>query len=468
MPLARILTLNPEQVNDFAQQFYDLGFEVEVVSPHEQSLGPADLEIEFAICDQQQILARAAAIATQLQAEVVVFPKAIPPLPKPIPITANLDREFAELQPEEGRRGSEGRMEASPEAEHILEYEDQPAVLNQKVDAVPEPATRTPSALQQLARSFREGISHLGPKLVHGMARMRTALSAMAGAVANRTRALREGFKLRLAQARADRDRRLVEIRQRQAEAAQQAAVIEQEHQREMQLAAAEHERLHEEEATLAATMQQQEIMRLKGENDKLIAEVERLRTESKEQLAALELARHTAEEQQRQTQQQPSLVATPEPVKAAPGKARQLRGALAGAVAASALFLAGMLLANFQSVAPLSRDLSDGSVEQEVPFGPTTVHGAPGVTVGGPTAVKPTPATSAPQPQAPVQAQPQPVKSNPDTAKPSPEWRHFRRSSSDSQDNVNDGVVVRHFRQPSPATQTAQQRAGIKRYSDE
>src|SRR5215471_2037001 len=87
MPLARILTLCPEDADGLADQLQQLGFEVEVASPNEQELSPADLEIEFAICDQQQVLGRAAAIGAQLQAEVVVFPGAIPPLPKGAMVT---------------------------------------------------------------------------------------------------------------------------------------------------------------------------------------------------------------------------------------------------------------------------------------------------------------------------------------------------------------------------------------------
>src|SRR5215469_4349934 len=84
MPLARILTLRPEETTGISQQLQQLGFDVEVTSPHERNLSPAELEIEFAICDQQQVLARASAIATQLQADVIVFPGALPPMPKSV------------------------------------------------------------------------------------------------------------------------------------------------------------------------------------------------------------------------------------------------------------------------------------------------------------------------------------------------------------------------------------------------
>src|SRR5262249_55333221 len=84
MPLARILTLRSEDATFLREELEQIGFEVEIANPHQQPHSVADLEIEFAICDQQQVLARAAAIATQLQAEIVVFPGAIPPMPKAV------------------------------------------------------------------------------------------------------------------------------------------------------------------------------------------------------------------------------------------------------------------------------------------------------------------------------------------------------------------------------------------------
>jgi hypothetical protein len=140
------------------------------------------------------------------------------------------------------------------------------------------------------------------------------------------------------------------------------------------------------------------------------------------------------------------------------------LRGALAGAAAAIFLFLAGIVLANFQARSPVSGKLNNRA-EQQVPFGPTTVHGAPGATAGGAGAAKPSPAAVASRLQAAPRAQAQPAKSSPAPAKPSPQWHHFRTSTSG---NEND-VIVRHFSPPKPTTQTAQQRQpAIKRYSDE
>src|SRR5215831_3159309 len=101
MPLARILTLRSEDATFLREELEQIGFEVEIANPHQQPHSVADLEIEFAICDQQQVLARAGAIATQLQAEVVVFPGAVPPMPKAVQTTVEVPAavpEHADLQ----------------------------------------------------------------------------------------------------------------------------------------------------------------------------------------------------------------------------------------------------------------------------------------------------------------------------------------------------------------------------------
>src|SRR5215471_11032261 len=97
MPLARILTLVPEATTPLIEELRRMGFAVEVANPNQEQPAPADLEIEFAVCDQQQVLGRAAAIAAQLRAEVVVFPNAIPPLPKPAPVAAEVPVEVPAL-----------------------------------------------------------------------------------------------------------------------------------------------------------------------------------------------------------------------------------------------------------------------------------------------------------------------------------------------------------------------------------
>jgi hypothetical protein len=72
MPLARIITGYPEHIADLSQQLQREGFSVEVAAPDQIHLQPADLEIDFAICNPAEVLQQAARRATELRADVVV------------------------------------------------------------------------------------------------------------------------------------------------------------------------------------------------------------------------------------------------------------------------------------------------------------------------------------------------------------------------------------------------------------
>ena len=83
MPLARIFTRNPERTTDLSLQLQQQGYTVEVVSPDQAHLAPADLEIEFEICERTDILERAAGLATELGADVAVAPGVLRPAHQP-------------------------------------------------------------------------------------------------------------------------------------------------------------------------------------------------------------------------------------------------------------------------------------------------------------------------------------------------------------------------------------------------
>jgi hypothetical protein len=80
MPLARIFTRNPERTTDLSSQLQQQGYKVEVVSPDQTHLAPADLEIEFELCERTDVLARAADLATELEADVAVAPGILQPV----------------------------------------------------------------------------------------------------------------------------------------------------------------------------------------------------------------------------------------------------------------------------------------------------------------------------------------------------------------------------------------------------
>jgi hypothetical protein len=83
MPLARILTRNPERTADLSNQLKQQGYSVEVARPDQANLAPADLEIEFEVCERADVLDRAADLATELGADVAVAPGILQMPPKP-------------------------------------------------------------------------------------------------------------------------------------------------------------------------------------------------------------------------------------------------------------------------------------------------------------------------------------------------------------------------------------------------
>jgi hypothetical protein len=239
---------------------------------------------------------------------------------------------------------------------------------------------------------------------------------------------------------------RRVAREQRRAELAREAAAREQ-------------ERFKQEE--IAAAARQQEFQRLQTEREERRAEMERLRIDAEEQAVAQHQARIEAKEQRKQRVALPGR----QTQRAAGWQTSQLRGVFTGAIAAAILFALGMLLANFSPTTPFPASVTKGSAEQEMPFGPTTLHGAPtsaGVTVGGIPASKPLHAgNNAARPAVPAQTKPQPSKAK----APSPKKR-FRSSNRNGDDGTADDVVVRHFKPQQPA-QPHPQQAGLKRYSD-
>lgn len=453
MPLARILTLSPEDANVFARQLRELGFEVEVVNPNEEHLVPADLEIEFAICDQQQVLGRAAAIAAELEAEVLVFPGAIPHLPKPIPMaeSTSVSAELANepyLEPLAANETlgpfAELPQRQSEAASHLVEFSERPEVSNRGPETVKASATRLRTLpFSALASALRSSLRRSNAALSRGMAGAKRASSSASSAVAALVLEFHERMEQRVARIRAAREQRLVDRRKRHAEAMQRASALEQERRREAELAAAAH---------------QQELQRMQTEKERRPAEMERLKSESRERVMALPKVSPAPQPEQ------PVL-----PEKQNRVRRGQLRGAFAGAVAASFFFILGMILANLNALTPLSRSLANGSVEEQLPFGPTTLHAPPASTKPVSAVSRPQIPVAAPAKPAPLANKPNPARTTVPGNKPSPEWHHFQRSSSANEDtHTADDVVVKHFGPPRKTTQTAQQQAGLKHYSDQ
>jgi hypothetical protein len=74
MALARIVTRYPELTDVLRRQLQEQGYTVETLDPEAASTTVADLEIQLELCDPDDVLRRAAELATSLQADIAIAP----------------------------------------------------------------------------------------------------------------------------------------------------------------------------------------------------------------------------------------------------------------------------------------------------------------------------------------------------------------------------------------------------------
>ncbi|HET9166699.1 MAG TPA: hypothetical protein VFP11_11930, partial [Candidatus Angelobacter sp.] len=129
MPLARILTRNPERTADLSSQLKQQGYSVEVARPDQTNLAPADLEIEFEVCERADVLDRAADLATELGADVAVAPGVLQMAPKPAAEPIVYGSTAPQPQPSEPaplQTVVAQKSVAEPVAEKVMHLESQP------------------------------------------------------------------------------------------------------------------------------------------------------------------------------------------------------------------------------------------------------------------------------------------------------------------------------------------------------
>src|ERR1051326_7220176 len=134
MPLARILTHHPERASALSEQLQQQGYSVEVSRPDQTNLAPADLEIEFEICERADALERAAVVADELQADVAVAPGVLHAETEPVMAEAAVpeqasdrEREFqAAFQPMQ----AEGEHVAEPAARAEVDEKQHPQLID--------------------------------------------------------------------------------------------------------------------------------------------------------------------------------------------------------------------------------------------------------------------------------------------------------------------------------------------------
>jgi hypothetical protein len=540
MPLARIFTRNAERTVDLSRQLQQQGYRVEVVSPDQSHLAPADLEIEFEMCERADVLERAADLATELEADIAVAPgvlhsapeaivelkaqspihpiEAQPVAAQPAPVQPAADSVVKIAPSKELPSDQEREFEAAfssasvPDRQNLPEIIEIPVmervplppvafledsailepvrIMEKPSVAVPvhlsgpvaEPAKsadpaqylghltpfsslpprpETPQASAEIdsanpAHDRYKQILQDGTKMAArtwaGILAMTSSTSASLG---DHFREYKKRAQIRATEARAAHTARLLDLEQRRAEA----------HQRAMELEA----------ARVAASARLEELLQQRSPGLP-VERAEHLSNESgqyehglwQSSTYAHTAPKYTVPKEDISRKVPPVVAASTRQTPPAPPVAKPahttlkvtpialwqkvnppLRAVLTGGAAVSALFVMGIALAIFHSHAPLASPAN---------------HDSNGVTVQS---SAPAPALAKPQPVPASQPATQATMQSP--AKPSPRQRSQQLVAEQSESNIGDDVVIRHFSRPLPTQKPKQsgQQAGLKHFSD-
>ena len=554
MPLARIFTRNPEGTADLSGQLRQQGYTVEVARPDQTNLAPADLEIEFEVCERADVLDRAANLATELDADVAVAPGILQPaiqsaeLPSAKPVAEPASDNLVELKAQpEAQRDPErefeaafapvvempAAMRASPEVVDIpvMEQEPMPPVAFLDGPAAPEPvampemterypsaityhepmrsadpmpylaqltpfstpATRTEEQPEVAANRVKEPsqIQLRGKKVLQDGAKAAAQAWGSALALASSTTAsVRDHFEeykkraqVRSAEARAQHAARLLDLEQRRAEAQQRASELEAAREaaaeRLMELVRQRDPGLPKEGLPKESVPKEslpKEVLAMESlpqQPWRDATAVERRVSAQRQQSQSMYERMPANEDRRREAPvaaqpQEPARKRVPSanPIELWRSLNPQWRPVLTGAAVVTAIFIMGIALGLFHSRAPLANPANHAS------NGVTVQTGGVNVQAG---AAKPQPAQTVAIPQAQTKPQPgQPGANAPTQAattvtKPSPRVRQAHLVAQQSEQEIGDDVVVRHFSRPVPTQKPKQagQQAGLKQFSD-
>jgi hypothetical protein len=551
MPLARILTRNPERAAALSSELKQQGYKVEITVPDQPDLAPADLEIEFELCERADVLDRAANLASELGADVAVAPGVLRPAaqPKVEVNTQQTSEPFIKtvLEPKQPSQKPElpaqqPHIERDPEREFeaaffpvvempvadtapemveipVMEQEPLPPVAFLEEPQALEPvamasAPEKPSITPPISEPVRSGdpipyLSQLTPfsaptartdewpkleqqhleqkrkpqqqskKALNSGARIAGQTWAGALALAATTKdsvhnyfeEYRKRAQVRAAEARAAHAARLLDLEQRRAEAQQRAAELE----AARELASA---RLIELVRQRGPGLPQENTAQEHVPQPAVIAETERAQNMYAQRISQ-NLPREVRPEEfvpHVEAFDSEYAASSKGPVRFWHRINPPLRAVLTGAAAVTALFIMGIALGVFHSRPPLANTLNANT--------PTTAnmqnHASNGVTVqtGGvtvqATSTKPQPGQAAAGAQTPnQQTTPTGVMPNESSAntpaKPSPRVQTHNLVANQSEKQIGDDVVIRHYSRPVPTQKPKQsgQQAGLKHFSD-
>jgi hypothetical protein len=517
MPLARIFTNHPERTAALSSQLQQQGYTVEVASPDQLDLAPADLEIEFELCERADVLERAAGLADEFQADIAVAPgvmqaampaTAVAPLENSIvpeaPVAVQ-EREAPAVQ-RDPEREFEAAFATSTElpAEELAPSEIEIPVMEREpmppvafADEIPvQPAMLSEIAkpadpVPYLAQLTPFGTPQVDAEIEHEALRLENAPereTVQPGALPERppakpaqpsiwqrganftARAMSNAKAIARSTAESFRDQseelqKKIQIRSAEARAAHEARLLDLEQRR----AEAQQRALELEAAREAASARLVELVR---QRDPGLPE-----ERQQEQILREEIAR----EESRAASSRPAARPRPSSTqtwwnaaiavmskKHRQPMSPQLRAVMTGAAAITVLFVVGIIFGSLYPRTPLAKPTAQSnSNNAAAPSGGVTVQTG-GVTVktGGP--AKPMPGSKAPQAATTTAAasQPQPAAQG----KPSPKVDQTRRiAAQQGEEEIGDDVVIRHFQRPVPTQKPKQsgQQAGLKHFSD-
>lgn len=461
MPLARIVTFHPEYTDALSRQLEKEGYTVEVASPDDNAAVLADLVVDFEICPEEQALPRATEMAEQLHCDVAVeggFHMKTPSL-----ASASFARESTASSP------------ISPESNdaHLPDLTQQEAALTTSPEigggippAVNDPVWNEGSSTTQQTISNTPAES-LAPPIADGNAEARLlAMDTSSGPVETTSRSLEARTAEILGPAIENTARAMLKGKVLADNAWKSARSLGREYNERLRLHMAE-----------ARAGRQRRLLDL--EKRRMLAQERALELEAARQAAAVRLQQLLRERSGAAPVQQHEIIAADSAAigqNGKPGSSKSgflrthlmmwlghrysphLEAILTGVAAVIALFALGLAISSFRPRAALSNSLDQPSSTRGV----TLQTGGVTVTTG-PQAN----ASAVPHPSPLVRGQAAPPLTGSAGPVSDVTVRHFPPKISRNFPVVDD-VTIRHFRrQPKPPAAKSPAQTGLRHISD-
>jgi hypothetical protein len=234
MPMlkARIFSNYPEKADSLAEVLRQQGYLVEILRPDQAPGVPADLEIVLETCSSGDAIRRAAELAQEFDADVVVAPGTLIGMPVPdpaaLPNPPALEdtRDFADVAAQTAHPFTEHEIKVpqrlmTPEASETYQQSNREA-------AAPHPSKPEPglpgTPEWQPSESEPGFLGRVVPRAAVRLTAWATSAREALFLASNRSREYREHALTRFALLRTNREEHLLELTQRRIEAQEQAS----------------------------------------------------------------------------------------------------------------------------------------------------------------------------------------------------------------------------------------------------